>query len=91
MRGCAERGQGLVEVEGAVAAGGVCLGHCLAMYIVIWSRKSPVLRAVSLAGWMKRMMPLESVAMRSGKSVAANWVRVLHFICALRIGSLFWA
>src|SRR3984893_1997299 len=69
-------GHGLVEAEGAAAAGGGCLGHCLAMCMVIWSRKSPWLRAVSLAGWMKRMMPLESVAMRSGKSVAANWVRV---------------
>src|ERR1700738_684099 len=76
MRGCAERGQGLVEVEGAVAAGDVCLGHCVAMCIVIWAGRSRVWRAVSLAGWMKRMMPLESVAMRSGKSVAANWVRV---------------
>src|SRR5882757_6514204 len=76
MRGCAFVGQGLVEVEGAVATGRVCLGHCLAMCIVIWSRKSPGLRAVSLAGWRKRMMPLGSVAMRRGKSVAANWARV---------------
>src|ERR1700733_3078688 len=68
--------QGRIGVEGGVVADGVCLDHCLAMCMVIWSRKSPGLRAVSLAGWMKRMMPLESVAIRRGKSVAANWARV---------------
>src|ERR1700733_15103135 len=47
------------------------------MCMMIWSRKSPGLRAVSLAGWMKRMMPLGSVAMRRGKSVAANWLIVV--------------
>ena len=76
MRGCALVGQGLIEAGGAVAADGVCPGHCLAMCMVTWSTKSPGLRALSLAGWMKRMMPLESVAMRSGKSVAANCMRV---------------
>src|SRR5882757_6222726 len=74
--GLCRGGQGLVEAKGTVADGGVCLGHSLTMCMVTWSRKSPGLRAVSLAGWMKRMTPLGSVAMRSGKSVAANWVRV---------------
>src|ERR1700731_2935980 len=74
--GLCRGGQGLVEVEGAAVAGSLGLGHCSAMCMVIWSRKSPGFSAVSLAGWMKRMMPLESVAMRRGKSVAANWARV---------------
>jgi hypothetical protein len=76
MRGCALGIQCSVGVEGAVDVGGIGLGHCSAMWDVIWSRKSPGLSAVSLAGWMKRMTPFESVAMRRGKSVAANRVRV---------------
>jgi hypothetical protein len=77
MRGCALANQGFAGVVGEAAGGEVCTSHCLAMFMVIWSRKSPDIRAVSLSCWMKRTMPSWSIAMRMGKSAAANWVRVL--------------